>query len=387
MTIVICGAGIGGLTLARVCDMLNVPYKLLEATSSLKLEGAGIQLSPNAMRVLNGLGLGPQIIASGHQPIRGEIYSANGNKLLLDFPLAGETEARFGAPYVQIQRGKLIDILADGINIQFDRRIDQVTTQPREAIVKGAWGQETGTFVVGADGIHSTVRSNIWCNEYPKYTGYLAWRAVISSTDLKHTLTKNASVTLGKSGHVVTYQLSETTLNFVGVLKSRNIFEENWMIEGSKTEALEVFSEFGPRVTDIIEVAPIMYKWGLFDRPALSSFHKGSAAIMGDAAHPILPFLAQGGAMAIEDAWALGHALKLGDIEIYSKLRAQRVKRVQQASKNQAHVYHLSNPIKEKGFEFGMRLTNTLMPMAGLRRLGSIYGYDIIKETKKLTQT
>lgn len=381
MTILISGAGIAGLTLAHVCEHFGLEYRIFETAQTLRQEGAGIQLSPNAMRVFAALGLTNAIEDAGHQPGCGEVRAGKTGKRLLAFPLAGAALAKFGAPYVQIRRGKLLEMLAKGINIEFGNTLTDPIDSVNNVTIKSDRDIIEGSFLVGADGINSAIRQNLFGANRPRFTGYVAWRTWIDTQKTGLTIAPNAIVRIGRTGHVVSYPMGDGLVNFVGVLKSKNIFAEGWMQPAGKHDATLHFAEFGTEVSDMIDSAEPLYKWGLFDRPPLPVFHKRRIALMGDAAHPILPFLAQGGAMAIEDAWALGHAIATDNLDHYSRARTARTRRIQQASKTQSHIYHLSNPIKQAVFERGMRATHRLKPNAGLTRLSWVYGYDVIAAT------
>jgi salicylate hydroxylase len=392
MHILIAGGGIGGLTAALCLKQAGHSVTVLEQAEAFGEVGAGLQLSPNAMKVYRKLGLEDALVERGFVPEAAEIRLGESGQRLFAFPLAAEVEKRWGAPYLHIHRADLIDVLRGAALDQPDIALrtgamvesysqDQDTVAV--SLVDG--GEEQGDLLIGADGIHSTIRTQMLGADKPHFTGNVAWRGTVPIEALgEHAPDPNATIWLGRGKHVVTYRLRQGTLaNFVGVVEHSKFRNESWSEEGAKAEALADFEGWHPIVTTMIEAAPRLFRWGLFGRPTLPKWSNGRVVLLGDACHPMLPFMAQGAAQAIEDAYTLGVLLSGADIQTalrdYEVTRKPRASRVQAVSKSNATLFHHRNPLMRLATYGPMWMAGRLAPRAIMARQDWLYAHDVTR--------
>ena len=360
-TIVIAGAGIGGLTLALHVAKLGFRAVVLERAEELTEVGAGIQLSPNAMRVLVRLGLGDALAAVAKKPAFIEIHNGRSGSKLTTIPLGEQVEKTFGAPYFVIHRADLQQVLydaakrepdisielglsfvdaaghANGITVSCDR-----TFEPEEI---------RGVGLIGADGVWSRVRRRVIGGPEPVYTNRTAWRATIPVLSAPPAINPHATgLWLGRDAHLVHYPISAgRKVNIVAVVQD-DWKEEDWSAEGEPAWLLERFATWAPAVRDLLRTPDRWLKWALCGVDPAFTWSDGPVTLLGDAAHAMLPFLAQGGAMAIEDAAVLASCLaaKSNDIPAafrdYEAARKGRVTRVVREAAENGRIYHWSGP-------------------------------------------
>ncbi|MEM9054447.1 MAG: FAD-dependent monooxygenase, partial [Pseudomonadota bacterium] len=389
MRILIAGGGIGGLTAALCLNQAGHSVTVFEQAETFSEVGAGLQLSPNAMRVYRKLGLERALLEVGFLPEAAEIRLGESGQRLFAFPLASAAEKRWGAPYLHIHRADLIDVLRNiaiaqaGITLRTGAMVDTYSQDSETvavSLVDG--GEEQGDLLIGADGIHSAIRTQMLGSDKPQFTGNVAWRGTVPIKALgEHVPDPNATIWLGRGKHVVTYQLRQGTLaNFVGVVEQSKFRHESWSEEGAKTEALADFEGWHPIVTTMIEKAPRLFRWGLFDRPTLPKWSNGRVVLLGDACHPMLPFMAQGAAQAVEDAYTL--AKLLGDsenveaaLQAYEAARKPRASRVQAVSKDNAKLFHHRSPVMRMAVYGPMWMAGRLAPRAIMARQDWLYAH------------
>jgi salicylate hydroxylase len=242
----------------------------------------------------------------------------------------------------------------------------------------------SGDVLVGADGIHSVVRAQMLGTEAPRYTGMTAWRAIAPVSDLANGAPPpNATVWTGRHRHAVTYLLRGGSLaNFGGVGERKARHVESWTEQGSREDALADFQRWHPAVTDIIEAAPVLHRWALYDRDELPKWRSGRVVLMGDACHPMLPFLAQGAVMAIEDAYVLARELSEAAtvqdaLASYESLRKPRTSRVQAGARENARLFHRSNPVTQMSTYGPMWVAGRMMKGFIHSRNDWLYGHDV----------
>lgn len=354
-TFIIAGAGLGGLTAALAMQRRGMRVRVLEQAPELKEVGAGIQLSPNANRVLYQLGLESALteVARPTDGKRIRLWSTGQTWKLFD--LGAEAVARHGYPYLTIYRADLHRILADAVlandpkAIQLGCRVESFEDNGDGVTVHLASGDRVeGRALIGADGVHSRIRSALAGADSAVFSGTVAWRGVISADKLPaHLRQPYAFNWVGPGAHVIHYPLRQGALvNFVGILEREDWQVESWTERGSADECARDFSGWHEDVQTLIHALDEPFKWALMLREPLQTWSKGRVTLLGDACHPTLPMLASGAAMAIEDGYVLARALEAhaGDIaeafSRYERARVDRTASVVRGSAENARRFH-----------------------------------------------
>jgi len=369
--ITIVGGGIGGLTAAIALARRGFAPTVIERAPRIAEVGAGVQVSPNGFAVLRALGLGD---ALGAVSVPSEAVA------LIDGP-SGRPIARMdlaGRDYHMVHRAALIDLLAGaareaGATLRLGER---VTGAEDGAECRLSLGDRTEQhpFVVGADGLNSVLRGALNGADSPFFTGQVAWRAIVPAE-----APPRAQVFLGPGRHLVAYPLGQGRLNLVAVEERSDWAEEGWHIAGDPDALRRAFAGFGGAVPDWLARVETCHLWGLFRHPVAPRWHGRSMALLGDAAHPTLPFLAQGANLALEDAWCLARALVAPDraaaLAAYQAQRAPRVARAIAAANANARNYHLRGPSRLAAHA-GLRVAGRVPGML-LGRFDWLYGHDV----------
>lgn len=381
--VAIVGAGIGGLTAALALATRGWTVTLLERRTGFDEAGAGIQLSPNASRVLIGLGLGPALRRAATEPSRVMIRDLGSGHAIGEVALGRFMRDRFEAPYLVIHRRDLQTVLLDAIRSRPDirlllgRKVTDVDDGPNGITLTcdRAGGAESlrPDVLVGADGVRSTVRRALGDDRAPTYGGFVAWRATcpIEAAPAAAPVAETG-LWLGKSGHVVHYPVEGGRLLNIVAFEARATPVEGWAAPGERDTLLKVFERAAPTLRALLEQPREWRLWSLFDLPA-KHMARGRVALLGDAAHPILPFLAQGGALAIEDAATLAVALSRPDtlvpaaLKDYAAQRLGRAKRVQNAARRNGRTFHAGASLSA--------LRNLAIRRLGPERMAARYGW------------
>lgn len=396
---VIVGGGIGGLTAALCLGRFGWDAVVLEQAESFEPVGAGIQLSPNAMKVFAALGLSDAVQDAGFRPEAISLRMGRSGMRLIRAPLARYAEKRWGSPYIHIHRADLLQVLTQALQerapgaLQPGMAVDGYRQDASGAGVEVHDGVSVrGDAVIGADGIHSVIRNQMLGPDAPQFTGNVAWRATVPVDRLGDAAPEPvAGAWMGRGKHAVTYLLRGGSMaNLVAVVERDDWTEESWRSKGSREKAFEDFGDWHPTITRIIEEADALYQWALFDRAPFETWCDQRVTLLGDAAHPMLPFMAQGAAMAIEDGWMLAAQLSRGlpvpsALKSYEVARRGRTSRMQAGSRANAKVFHqrtLFGQLKTYG---PMWLAGRLAPGIGLARQDRIYGYNVVSEAEKFT--
>ena len=355
--ILVAGAGLGGL--AAACCLMKAGHRveIHEQAPELGEVGAGIQISANAMHVLRDIGLEQAIAAVGVRPGAYVFRLHDTGEVIQRFSLSEEHERLHGAPYTQLHRADLHDLLADRAR-KFDPHVVRLNhkvtgfTETADGVTLhfAGGGSAQGDILIGADGVKSVVRGQLFGDVPATYTGDVAWRVVVPVERLpKNLLEPVMSVFMGPEGHVVCYYLrGGTLLNWVGLVETDDISEESWTVKLPWQQLKDHYRGWHPTIQTVIDAADKdqCYRWSLFNRPPIRDWSSKRVTLLGDAAHPTLPYLAQGAAMAIEDGAVLSRALAMTDdiaeaLQIYQRNRVDRTARIVLQSSANRELFHL----------------------------------------------
>jgi len=353
MTVIIVGGGIGGLSLALALARRGLESTVLEQASVLEPVGAGVQLGPNAVRVLDGWGLSGGLCERSVEPLRAEVRDAATGRLLIANRLGSDAIARWRAPYRVLSRSALQAMLraaaeASGrVDLRLGRPVVSVRRESDRAIAVLDEGVEVeGEVLIGCDGLHSVVRDIVCTAAPPRYTGQTAWRGLAQMDNGDGPLVQ---VWTGSSRHFVRYPIGEGRVNLVAVVEAGQALRESWTTEGQSAELAAAFADWPEPVRTTVAATPHPWRSALYDRAPLPHWTCGRISLLGDAAHPMLPFLAQGAAMAIEDAEIAARRLSEGGdpaaaLHAYEAARRPRTAKVQAWSSRNARLFHLPPP-------------------------------------------
>ncbi|MGK9055047.1 FAD-dependent monooxygenase [Xaviernesmea oryzae] len=383
----IIGGGIGGVALAASLKGRGIESHIFERAPAFGEVGAGIQMTPNAVKIMRALGIFDALekVSFLPQNIIGRNWKTA--REMWRTPLARDCPRLYGAPFFHVHRADLHRILLDRIDLDATA-LGTVCTGVRQegktGVASFADGKEfEADVIVGADGIHSTIRKSLFGDEPPRFTGNMCWRAVVPfDTPPFDYVTPDSSFWLGPNGHVVTYYVSGgAAVNIVAVLETRDWVEESWNVRSSREELLAGYKGWHANLQKLFSRADNVFKWGLFDRDPMTSWTKGRVTLLGDAAHPMLPFLSQGAAMAIEDGFVLAGALSdTPDVEAalhrYESLRRPRTTRVQLESRERGRTYHLSSRFAQIKRDLGYRWKSFINPQTSGLGANWVYEYD-----------
>jgi salicylate hydroxylase len=379
--IAVVGAGIGGLAAALFLSRAGFEVSLIEKRARIEEEGAGLQLSPNASRILIEAGMGRALSRCAGAPERIRIRRAQDARELAAIPLGKSVRERHGAPYFVIHRAELAGLLLDAV--RGEKGVQLLYASEAQSFVEddvgvtlslrtelGAQSKLKASALVAADGIWSTHGPQ---RDPPRFSGFCAWRALVpAATAPKFARTGEVGLWLGPRAHLVHYPLKNSdTVNLVAVIEDKDP-QEGWSRTGNAQVIASTFAAWSPPARDLIATASSWKCWSLFDRKPAHPWGSGLVTLLGDAAHPMLPFLAQGAAMAIEDAAVL--ALKLAPLvkastgqkngasgsaasaaergretaralRVYEKAREARTVRAQRDARRNILAYHAPFPL------------------------------------------
>jgi salicylate hydroxylase len=335
--VLIAGAGIGGLMAGLSMLQRGIDVEIFEQASELRELGAGVQLSANGTRVLVALGLEQEMQGIAAEPSGKQIRLFSTGRSWKLFDLGASSRAIFGAPYWMVHRGDFQRVLADAFNarapgrLHLDSRCVGFEEDGDGIALKLAGGESRrGDVVVGADGVHSEIRRRIGGDTKPFFAGVAAWRGLVPMERLPSSMQRDVGTNwVGPGGHVITYPVRRgELLNFVGIFEGENWPVESWTEQGTREACSGSFAGWNEEIHAIIENLDVPYKWALLGREPLDRFVAGRACLIGDAAHPTLPFLAQGASMAIEDGMVLARCLDgFAPAEALQRYQAARLPR------------------------------------------------------------
>lgn len=382
--ITVIGAGIGGLAAALCLHRRGAEVTVLEQADAISEVGAGLQISPNGLAVLRALGLEH---ALARQAVRARAvvlrdYADPREVLRLDLARLAP-----GQRYFFAHRADLIELLAQavreaGVQVRLLQKVETVVpgNGERPFLHLGNGAQVHADLVIGADGLHSRARAALNGADRPRFTGQVAWRAVVPNVTR---MPAEAQVHMGPGRHLVSYPLrGGASVNLVAVQERAAWADEGWSHRDDPDNLRAAFAEFtGSARTLLAEVSEVGL-WGLFRHPVAPVWHRGGVAILGDAAHPTLPFLAQGANLALEDAWVLADCLAAEAdrdqaLARYQARRRDRAERVIGAANGNAWKYHLRSAPLRGAAHLALRLGGRLAPERMVRRFDWLYGHDV----------
>jgi len=399
-TVIVAGAGIGGLTAALALARNGFRVLVFEQAERLEETGAGVQLSPNATRILIGLGLADRLRPHVVAPAMIRVLSARSGREIVRIPLGERAAQRYGAPYWMIHRGDLQAALsaaaAQDLNVvvRLGMTLEDFATYPNGVTVSarsrgGLWSEHAQALIT-ADGLWSASRVRIGDKDEPSFAGRTAWRALVPATEVAPAFREpTIHLWLARDAHLVHYPVKGGKLINVVVITTdtRSGHERGglgrgglgrggfgWSEAASRVDLLQRCSAtpWAPQAHSLIRLPDAWLKWALYDRPPIANFAHGAVALLGDAAHPMLPFLAQGAAMAIEDAIVAAQCLtRMPDNpdkawKTYSAIRRGRTRKVQRLAARNGERYHRGG--------IAAMFRNTTMRLMGGEKL--LHHYD-----------
>ena len=389
MNVIITGAGIGGLVSALCLDAKGHKVEIYEKAETLSELGAGVQLSPNATRVLNYLDLFEDLEPYIFEPKSFQFLNYRSGKVITERKLGEAIKNDFNSPNYDIHRADLQRVLlnkikARNIDIRTKMKVTNVGNNKNSAFIEADGKEIEADLIIGADGIHSKVSDSLFGKKEISFTGNVAWRMLIPVELLPENLIlPNTSVWLGPNKHFVTYHVSGgKNLNCVCLVEQEGWLSESWSEKGDIEDLKRAFKGWNKTIETLLDYADpnTLFKWALHDRLPMKKWSKGRIVILGDAAHPMLPFLAQGAAMAIEDGAVLANCIdnfeEVGEaISHFEKIRKPRTSYVQSAARRNAKVLHLSG--------LAAILRNLVMGYVGNKIFNKLYSYDALSIASK----
>lgn len=371
LKITIAGAGIGGLAAAVALARDGHSIRMIERTREFSQVGAGIQISPNGMAVLRALGLEKEFQTETIRLEAVRLRDGPSGRMVatLDF-LRHAGDLRWQLSH----RAALVAQLAAaakeaGASIDFG--VDCMPPPEGQAL-------EGEDLLIGADGIKSRMRARVDNSSSPFFTRQVAWRTVIPDTGRDPVV----DVHMGPGRHLVTYPIGSGQRNIAAFEERTEWVEEDWTLEDEPDNLRAAFAGFAPEVRRMLESVESVHLWGLFRHPVARRWVRDRKALLGDAAHPTLPFLAQGANLALEDAWVLAAAIRRHDLpkalERYQALRVPRATRIVNAASRNARNYHLRSPPIRIVAHTVLKAASAIAPAAMLKRFDWIYRHDVL---------
>jgi salicylate hydroxylase len=386
LEVAVIGGGLGGAAAALCLLDAGIDVDVYEQTGGLREVGAGIQVSPNASRILHRFGLADELAAMGVRPLAFHQRRWEDGRTLLRSPLGDAVIEAFGVPFYQMHRADLLSALGGALppeRLHLRHRLVGLADHGDRVVATFDNGaQIEADVLVGADGIHSTVRAALFGPADPRFTGCVAYRGLVPAERLSDLdLEVTAQLWMGPGGHFIHYFVQRKRLvNFVAIVEQDTWTRESWTDRCELDDALEPYRAWHPQVREIISAVDETFIWALFDRDPLERWSAGRVTLLGDACHPMLPFMAQGAAQAIEDGATLAACLAGVEeagiaeaIQAYETIRRPRASRIQAMSKENKRRFHLPDGPDQEERDAQMSGGSTDWSFAAVEW---IYGHD-----------
>jgi salicylate hydroxylase len=377
--VTVLGAGIAGLSVARALALSGAKVQVLERAREIREVGAGLQISQNGFCVLKALGLSESLLSRATQSNAVVLFNQQGREVLrMDLSQRPERAHLF------VHRADLIALLAEGahdagVDLRLGQEVTQITREGAAFNLHLADGSTLcPDLVIGADGVHSLLRPALNGAGEGFFTGQVAWRATVPNPGQG----AEARVWMGAGRHMVTYPLREgKLLNIVAVQERRAWAKEGWSHPDDPANLRAAFADFTGLARGALKAVDTVHLWGLFRHEVAPVWAKDTAALLGDAAHPTLPFLAQGANLALEDAWVLAQCLRTMEppdaLRAYAQIRRPRAAKVIAAANGNAWKFHLRNPLMQSLAHTALRFGNAIAPQKMLGQFDWVYDHDV----------
>lgn len=390
MHVIIAGAGIGGLAAAIACRHVGLDVTVLEQAPELREIGAGIQIASNASVVLRQLGLEEAVRSAGVMPLSYDYRDLHTGRKLYEAPLGLEAAARYGAPMYNIHRADLVDILARALPpgcMVFGKKVVGFAQSAREVEVELHTGERVrGDVLVGCDGIHSVVREVLRGKEEKHFANFLMWRSLVPASKLEGiNLEERGNYWFGPGRTLITYWVRPKKLySILASVPATEVHRESWTDGGDIDDLRRSFEGMEPRAKRMMEQIETSFITGMYYRDPVDNWTSGRVTLLGDAAHPMVPFLAAGAGQAIEDGWTLARVLArnpsdlLGALIEYQERRIPRTTRIQAGARAAVKLMHESEPQRVRNRNGRWKGMARIDPLAETS-WGLAWEYDVIK--------
>jgi salicylate hydroxylase len=392
--VAIVGGGIGGLTAAVALHRRGIEVEVFEQAAQIGEIGAGLALTPNAIKAYRALALEAEVAAIGFEADYQVLRSWNTGSVISRVPRKGAYTREFGAPYLTLHRADLVDVLRQQLPdrvFHLGTRCIEVETSDKFARARFADGNESeADIVIGADGIRSVVRRSLFGPEAPRFTGCVCWRGLVPLDAFPAgVVSRDGTMYMGPRSHVIYYLVRGGELvNFVAHVESDAWTGESWTQECDRAEVMESYAAWHEPLLRLLGSADRYYKWALYDRDPLDRWSKGRTTLVGDAAHAMLPYIGQGACMAIEDGYILAAAIVQmpddlgGALAHYERLRMPRTRRAVLGARARGEEMHLVSPWAQLKRNVKMALHHRLGGDKTGIQLGWFYDYDVAAECR-----
>ena len=372
--IAIIGAGISGLALGCILQEARIPVVIFEKSDEVSNYGAGISISPNGIKILKNLKIYKDVYEQSSNPKKAVYFS---NKIKIN---------SFDVDVITTSRKVLYKVLLKkyisyGGEILFDHKLSNLCINNSEVHFLNNASYKV-KHIAACDGINSLCRNQVLSSGDPIYSGYSVWRSIVDKTQ------DNIETSLGPNYHIVTYPISSSKVSFVAAIKTNKEYIESWKMPGTLEELKADIPRSADEFLSFLDDCSILYKWGVFTRPSVNKLCFDNLTLLGDAAHPIVPFIGQGGCLALEDAYAFGQLIVSSNEDLkntqraYEDLRLQRIHKIKSLSERQGRLNHIQNPI----LAMGRNMVIKYLPTIGMHSIKQVWNYDIDNALSKIKQ-